>query len=95
MCRRKKEDFMRYSSIKTLVAALSITLSLAAFAPVASARQPATSRGAETTRAREDSDFADRVARMRELVNRAVRRLASHTTMTVPIPAPTPPNSGN
>lgn len=86
---------MRYSSIKTLVAALSITLSLAAFAPVAGARESVASRGAQTTRAREDSGVADRVERMRQFVNRALRRLASHTGMSVPIPVPVPPTGGN
>ena len=83
---------MRYSSMKFIVA-LSIAVTMLAAVPVANAAPAQGSRTTKTSGVREDVPAADRIAAIRRYVNRAVRRLASHTGLTIPHPTPADPTN--
>ena len=76
---------MRTSSIKTIAAALSISFTMLAAAPSADARQ---AQKSQTTRA--EAQANDRFAGVREVINRALRRIGINTGATIPIPKSVP-----
>ena len=76
---------MRSSSIKTVVAAVSITATMLAAVPSADART-AQPRKSQTTRTRDAGSSSDRIAPVRELITRALRRIGIQTGATIPIP---------
>lgn len=80
---------MRNSSMKSVVAALSITVTLLAAAPAAAAHrvQGASPRNPQTA-ARDAGRNEDRLAVVRQFINRAVRRVASNSGLVIPTPPP-------
>lgn len=78
---------MRTSSIKAIVAALSISVTVLAAVPSADAR-PAQGRKSQSTRA--EAPANDRLAAVRELITRTLRRFGVHTGATIPIPKAAP-----
>ena len=78
---------MRYSSIKSIVAALSITVTLLAVAPAATAARVQGTRNQQTS-ARDADRETDRLAVVRQLFHRVVRRFTSNGGITIPVPAP-------
>lgn len=80
---------MRSSSIKTVVAAVSITATMLAAVPSADART-AQPRKSETARTRDAEPSSDRSAPVRELIARALRRIGIQTGATIPIPKSAP-----
>ena len=80
---------MRTSSIKTIITATSLTLTILAAAPLATA-QPAGQK-TQTTRTREQAPTPDRFAAIRESINRALRRIGLQSGITIPVPAPAVP----
>ena len=79
---------MRHSSIKTIVAALSVTVALTTAAPVATAATTRATRDAQVTRARDDAADKSLFAGVRAVVKRALRRLGVNDGITIPIPPP-------
>jgi len=78
---------MRFSSMKSVVATLTISATLLVAAPVATAASVQNAGQTKST-ARESKRDTDRFAGVREFINRAVRRITSTGGMTVPIPKP-------
>lgn len=83
---------MRYPSMKSIVAALSISVTLLAAVPTASARPVQSARNPQTARTRDDRPSSDRIAAVREFINRALRRIATQGGITIPIPRTEPSN---
>jgi hypothetical protein len=81
---------MRYSSMKSIFATLSIVVTLLAAVPAANAAAAQAPRATKSSSARDEGPAGDRFAAVRRFVNRAVRRLASHTGITIPHPEPEP-----
>ena len=77
---------MRHSSVKSIVAALSIVVTLSAAAPTASAAAP---KGARPSVTRDAGKEKDRTSVMKQLVQRVLRRIGINSGPQVPIPAPT------
>ena len=81
---------MRYPSMKSVVATLSIAVCLVAAVPTASAAAAHTPNNAQESRTREDrADKGDRIEKIRQFINRALRRFGTHNGPTIPIPGPT------
>jgi hypothetical protein len=78
---------MRTSSIKAIVAALSISFTVLAAVPSADAR-PAKAQKSQTTRA--EAAANDRFAGLREAINSVLRRIGIQTGATIPIPKSAP-----
>ena len=81
---------MRYSSMKSIFAALSIVVTLIVAVPTASAATAQTPRAKTSAGTRDDGPTMDRFAAAKRFIARAVRRLASHTGITIPHPEPEP-----
>jgi hypothetical protein len=97
----KQEESMRSSSIKSIVAAVLISVTVLAAAPVAAARQTEKSQKSQSTRTREAAPSTDRFAGVRDLINRTLRRLGLNGGISIPTPRndedtlPTLPNGPN
>ncbi|HEX6098738.1 MAG TPA: hypothetical protein VF432_20650 [Thermoanaerobaculia bacterium] len=76
---------MRASTIKSLIAALSISLTVLAAVP-ADARPAQGAQKTQTTRTREEAPSNDRFAAVRELVRRTLRRIGLQGGITIPVP---------
>lgn len=78
---------MRHSSVKTIVAALTISAAVLTAVPVVAADRTNQGSRTQTTRTQEPSPINDRFAAVRQLIQRAIRRLVTNGDgMTVPIP---------
>lgn len=77
---------MRSSSIKSIVAAVSISITVLAAVPVATAGTAQRQQKNQTTRTRETAPSTDRFATFRELVNRTLRRIGVQTGISIPTP---------
>ncbi|HEX6098739.1 MAG TPA: hypothetical protein VF432_20655 [Thermoanaerobaculia bacterium] len=84
---------MRSSSVKSIVAVLSISVTVLAAVPTANARPAQGASKTQTTRTREEAPSNDRFAAVRELINRTLRRLGLQGGITIPVPRPTDPNA--
>jgi hypothetical protein len=76
---------MRASSIKTIIAALSISVTVLAAVP-ADARPAQGAQKTQTTRSREEAPSNDRFAAAREWLQRALRRIGVQGGITIPVP---------
>jgi hypothetical protein len=83
---------MRSTSVKTIVAALSITVTVLVAVPTATARPTQKAQKPQTTRTREEAPSTDRFAVVRDLINRTLRRLGLNGGITIPTPSPVDPD---
>ncbi|MGZ5465782.1 MAG: hypothetical protein ACXWLY_22920 [Thermoanaerobaculia bacterium] len=77
---------MRNSSMKSIIAALSISVTLLGAVPTATAGPVQNTRGSQSARSREDGPARDRFAAIRQFINRTLRRVGSHNGPSIPIP---------
>ena len=84
---------MRLSSMKSIVATLTISLTLLAAVPAAAARPSQGARNPQTTRTRDDAPAADRFAAVRQFINRTIRRITAQGGITIPVPKPIEPTN--
>lgn len=78
---------MRHSSVKTIVAALTISATVLAAVPAVAAGRTNQGSRSQTTRTSEQTPTQDRFGAVRQFIQRAIRRLVTHGDgMTVPIP---------
>ena len=78
---------MRHSSVKIIVAALTISATVLATVPAAAAVRANQSSRTQPSRTQDQSPSGDRFAAVRQFIQRAVRRLTTNGDgMTVPIP---------
>ncbi len=77
---------MRISSMKSVVATLSIAATLLVAAPIATARTTQSTRAAQAARYRDDSPISDRIAAIRQFINRTLRRIGINNGPSIPIP---------
>lgn len=82
---------MRHSSMKSVVAALSICVTLFFAVPTATAATAQGPRNPQTTRSRDDAPTTDRFAAVRQFIHRAIRRIGAQSGISVPIPKAAPP----
>ena len=76
---------MRHSSVKTIVAALTISATVLAAVPAVAAGRA--NQRAQNTRTQEQSPSNDRFAAIRQYIQRAIRRLVTNGDgPSIPIP---------
>ena len=85
---------MRSSSIKSIVAVLSISVTVLAAVPTATARPAQKSQKSQSTRTREVAPSTDRFTSMRDLINRTLRRLDLNGRIGIPVPRDEEPLDG-
>jgi uncharacterized protein YycO len=78
---------MRHSSVKTLVAALTISATVLAAVPAVAAGRANQGSRTQTTRPQDQSPVNDRFGAVRDFIQRAIRRVVTNGDgMTVPVP---------
>lgn len=77
---------MRNSSMKSIIAAVSISVTLLGVVPTATAGPVQNARASQSARSREDGPARDRFAAIRQFINRALRRVVAHNGPSIPIP---------
>ncbi len=77
---------MRNSSMKSIIAALSISVILLGAVPTATAGPVQNTRGSQSAGSREEGPARDRLAAIRQFINRTLRRVVIHNGPTIPIP---------